>query len=157
MTNRKNLHDYGLVLILLGVLNLFNFLSTVISGWINGTISNELATVEADILVAVKAVLIIFAVIMGLLAFADAFVGFKALKVSAKPTADKGYITVAKVFFIINVIGFVFSFAGLFDGAGDIIDKILSTANLALSAVAYIYFIKAAQAVRQDVLNGVTE
>ena len=155
MTNRKNLHDYGLVLIFLSVLNVFMFASTVIAGFVDGSMQAALATVEPEILVAVKVVLAIIGSIMGLLIVADALIGIKALKVSANPTADKGYITVAKVFFVLTVIATIANLFGLFDNAADHIDAVLSFLNTALSAVVYFYFIKSAQAVRNDFLNGV--
>jgi hypothetical protein len=155
MTNRKNLHDYGLLLIFLSILNLFMFASIVIADLVNGSIQEALSTVEPDILLAVKIVLGVFGAIMVLLIAADAFIGIKALKVSAKPTADKGYITVAKVFFVLSIIATIANLFGLFDNAADHIDAVLSFLNTALSAVVYFYFIKSAQAVRNDFLNGV--
>ena len=154
MTNRKNLHDYGLVLILLGVLNLFNFLSTIIASMVDGSITNAFADVESDIIVAVRVVLTIIGLLMSLLSFADAFVGIKALKVSAKPTAENGYIIAAKVFFVFSVLSVIAGIIVLTDGNGQIVDKIINLANAVLSVVIYVYFIKAAQAVRRDVLNG---
>ena len=155
MENRKNLHDYGLVLIVLGVLNLFMFVSTVITGLVDGSLAEGLATVDADILVAVKVVLGVFAVLMGLLVFADVLIGMKALKVSKTPNTDKGYITAAKVFCVMSIISAISAFVTLFDGSAPIVDAILNLANAALGAAVYIYFIKAAQAVRRDVINGV--
>jgi hypothetical protein len=155
MQNRKNLHDYGLVLIVLGVLNLFMFLSTVVAGFVDGTMAESLATVEAELLVAVKVVLGVIGGLMGLLVPADILIGLKALKVSKNPNTDKGYITVAKVFFVMSVIATVSSIFPFFDANAPIVDTILTFANAALDAVVYILFIKAAQAVRRDVLNGV--
>ena len=155
MQNRKNLHDYGLILIVLGILNLFMFISTVIAGLVDGTIFEALATVEAEILVAVKIGLGVIGGLLGLLVFADVLIGIKALKVSENPTADKGHIIAAKVFFVISVISTVSAFSMFFDSNAPIVDSILNFANAALSAVVYIFFIKAAQAVRLDVLNGV--
>lgn len=153
MENRKNLHDYGLVLIVLGVLNLFMFVSTMITGLVDGSITAALANVEAEILVAVKIVLGVLGGLMGLLVFADVLIGMKALKVSKTPNADKGYITAAMVFFVMSIIAAVSAFASFFDGNTPIVDAILNFANAALGAVVYFLFIKAAQAVRQDVLN----
>ena len=153
MENRKNLHDYGLVLVFLGVLNLFTFVSTVITGLVDGTITEALANVEAEILVAVKVALGVVGGLMGLLVFADVLLGMKALKVSKNPSADKGYITAAKVFFVMSVISAVSAFASFFDGNTLIIDAILNFANAALGAVVYFLFVKAAHAVRLDVLK----
>ena len=155
MENRKNLHDYGLVLVVLGVLNLFVFVSTVITGLVDGSTAKALATVEPELLVAVKVVLGIIGGLMAFLVFADVLIGIKALKVSENPTADKGHIIAAKVFFVISVISTVSAFSMFFDSNAPIVDSILNFANAALSAVVYIFFIKAAQAVRLDVLNGV--
>ena len=155
MQNRKNLHDYGLVLIALGVLNLFMFVATVVTGLVDGTVAEALATVEAEILVAVKVVLGIFGGLLGLLVFADVLIGMKALKVSKNPTPDKGYIIAAKVFFVMSVIAAASAFATFFDANAPIVDTILNFANTALSAVVYVFFIKAAQAVRRDAIDGV--
>lgn len=153
MENRKNLHDYGLVLIVLGVLNLFMFVSTMITGLVDGSITAALANVEAEILVAVKIVLGVLGGLMGLLVFADVLIGMKALKVSKNPSSDKGYITAAMVFFVMSIIAAVSAFASFFDGNTPIVDAILNFANSALGAAVYFLFIKAAQAVRRDVLN----
>lgn len=154
MEKRKNLHDYGLVLVVIGVLNLFSFVLTVVSGLVDGTISKALANVEADIIVAVKVVLCIIAALMGLLAVADALIGIKALKISKNPKADKGHITAAKVFAVISVISAISAVVTLFDGTAPIVDAIITLANSVLNVVVYVLFIKAAQAVRQDVLTG---
>jgi hypothetical protein len=155
MRNRKNLHDYGLVLIILGILNLFTFGSTIVSGLVDGSVKDALATVDADILVAVKVVLGVIGGLMGLLVFADVLIGVKALKVSKNPVSDKGYITAAKVFFVISVISAISAFLSFFDGNASIVDSIINFANAVLDSVVYFLFIKAAQAVRRDVLGGV--
>jgi hypothetical protein len=154
MQNRKNLHDYGLVLIVLGVLNLFMFLSTVVAGFVDGTMAESLATVEAELLVAVKVVLGVIGGLMGLLVLADILIGLKALKVSKKPNADRGYITAAKVFFVMSVISAISAAVTLFDGSAPIVDAILNFANASLGAAVYVLFVKAANAVRRDVLGG---
>lgn len=154
MEKRKNLHDYGLALVVIGVLNLFSFVLTVVSGLVDGTINKALANVEADIIVAVKIVLCIIAALMGLLAVADALIGIKALKISKNPKADKGHITAAKVFAVISVISAISAVVTLFDGTAPIVDAIITLANSVLNVVVYVLFIKAAQAVRQDVLTG---
>ena len=154
MQNRKNLHDYGLVLILFGILNLYMFVSTVVVALVDGSMAAALATVEPDILVAVKVVIGILGGFLGLLAFADALIGAKAMRVSENPTADKGYIFVAKIFFVVSAIATISSIVALIDGKSPIIDTILNLANSALGTIVYFLFIKAAQAVRLDVLKG---
>ena len=151
---RKTLHDYSLVLILLAVLDVFSFFAMAIAGIVNGSISETLATVEPDLVGAVKIGLIVCFVIMALLTFSTAFVGFKGLKVSREPNADKGYITVAKIFLVLSAIAAVSFFASLFDGNSDLVDAIFSFANVVLDLVIYALFIKAANAVRADFLAG---
>jgi hypothetical protein len=155
MQNRKNLHDYGIVLILFGILNLFLFASSVVAGLVDGSIAKALATVPADILVAVKVVLGVIGGLTLLLVLADVFIGMKALKVSENPNADKGYITAAKVFFVLSVISAISAIVTLFGGNAPIVDAILNVVSSALSVVVYFLFVKHAQAVRRDVLNGV--
>ena len=155
MQNRKNLHDYGLVLIILGILNLFMFVSTVVASLVDGSTAEALAKVEAEILVATKVMLGIFGGLLGLLVLADVFIGIKALKVSKNPNTDKGYIIAAKVFFVMSVISAISAAVTLFDSSAPVVDAILNFASAALSAAVYVYFIMAAEAVRRDVLNGV--
>ena len=153
MKNRKNLHDLGLGLIIIGVLNLFMFVSSLVGGLVDGTINEALASVEPELLGAVKVVLTIVTMLMGSLVFADVFLGMKALNVSEHPTADKGYITAAKVFFVLSVIAVVSTFVSLFDGNTPIVDAILNFTTVTIDACIYFLFIRSAQAVRQDVLN----
>ena len=155
MENRRKLHDYGLVMLILGFLNLFMFGTTIVAGFVDGTIPKAFETVEADILLAVKIGVGIVGGLMGLLVFADAFLGIKALKVSKNPNAAKGYITVAKIFLVLSVISAASAIVSLFSGSINIVDGILNAVSSSLSAVIYIMFVGAAQAVRNDVLNGV--
>ena len=64
MDNRKKLHDYSIVMICFSVLNVFTFLGTVISTFIDGSFDKSLNSVEADIVGIVKIVLIIFSVVL---------------------------------------------------------------------------------------------
>ena len=153
MENRKALHDYSLLLVFLAVLNLFSFLSSVVGSIIDGTIDKALATADSDILVAVKVVLIIIAALMAVIAFSDAFIGFKGLKISREPKADKGYIIAAKVFMVINVLATIFAIVALANGSTPIIDGILNLACVVTDVFAYILFIKAATKVRKEVIE----
>lgn len=154
MQNRKNLHDYGLVLMILGITNLFMFVTTIVAGLVDGTFAKEFATVNAEFLVAAKVMVGVIGGIMGLIVFGDTLIGMKALKISKNPNADKGYITAAKIFFILSGISAISAFLSLLNGSAPIVDTILNLVNAVLGAIIYVLFIKAAQAVRQDVLNG---
>lgn len=155
MENKTKLRENGIVLIVLGILNVFTFVSTVVKSLIDGTISGALATVEADILVAVKVVLIVLCVIMVLIAAADIFLGVKAIKVSKNPNASKGYIIVAKVFLILTCIAVISNIISMFTGnAASAVDSGVNMASYALSLCIYILFIKSAEAVRNDYING---
>ena len=153
MDNRKKLHDYSIVMICFSVLNVFTFLGTVISTFIDGSFDKSLNSVEADIVGIVKIVLIIFGVLMMILALSDALIGLKGLKVSREPNADKGYIVVAKIFFVLNIFAVISSVTSLINNTTPIIDGILSLANTVLDVIVYALFIKAATAVRRDVIK----
>jgi hypothetical protein len=155
MKNKTKLRENGIVLIVLGILNVLTFVSTVVKSLIDGSISGALATVEADILVAVKAVLIVLCVIMVLIAGADIFLGVKAIKVSKNPNASKGYIIVAKVFSILTSIAVILNIISIFTGnAASAVDGCVNMASYSLSLCVYSLFIKSAEAVRNDYING---
>ena len=152
MDKRKNLHDYSLLLIFLAVLDVFNFVGTVIAGLVDGTVSKALESVEADILGAVKITLVVFAALMVLLTLAEAFIGFKGLKVSRQPSADKGYITAAKIFFVLSIIASVSTFTTFFEDGVSVVDTALTFTNAVLDIFVYAAFIKSAKAIRADFL-----
>ena len=155
MENKTKLRENGIVLIVLGILNVLTFVSTVVKSLVDGSISGALANVEADILVAVTVVLIVLCVIMALIAAADIFLGVKAIKVSKKPNASKGYIIVAKVFTILTCIAVISNIISMFTGnAASAVDGGVNMASYALSLCIYILFIKSAEAVRNDYING---
>ena len=153
MENRKKLHDCGLALVIVGILNLFMFISTVVEEIVDGSFAEALATVEADILVAVKIVLGIVFAILALLVFADVLLGIKALKVSKKPNASKGYITIAKIFLVLSCIAVISHVISIFSGNASAIDSALNVANATLSVSVYTLYVIAAGAVRKDFLN----
>ena len=154
MENKTKLREHGIVLIVLGILNVFTFVSTVVKSLVDGTISNALDTVEADILVAVQVVLVILCVIMVLIAGADIFLGIKAIKVSKNPNASKGYIIVAKVFAILTCIAVISNIISMFTGnAASAVDSGVNMASYALSLCIYVLFIQSAEAVRNDYIN----
>ena len=155
MKNKTRLRENGIILIVLGIFNVLTFVSTVVKSLIDGTISGALATVEADILVAVKVVLIVLCAIMVLIAGADIFLGVKAIKVSKKPNASKGYIIVAKVFLILTCIAVISNIISMFTGnAASAVDSGVNMASYALSLCIYVLFIQSAEAVRNDYING---
>ena len=70
MENRKKLHDYSLVMILISVLGLFNFVATIVGSFFDGTIETALASVDASILTPVKIALGVVVALMALLVLA---------------------------------------------------------------------------------------
>ena len=154
MENRKKLHDCGLAIIFAGILNLFMVGATFVAPMVNGTFTEELADVELDMLGALKVLLIIVAALMMIPAAADMLLGLKALKVSKTPKADKGYIIVAVVFLVISAISIISHINGLMSGNVPAVEVVLNTASSALSVCIYALLIKAAIAVRKDVLDG---
>lgn len=155
MKNKTRLRENGIVLIVLGILNVLTFVSTVVKSLVDGSISGALANVEADILVAVKVVLIVLCVIMALIAGADIFLGVKAIKVSKNPNASKGYIIVAKVFSILTCIAVIANIIAMFTGnAASAVDGGVNMCSYAVTLCIYSLFIKSAEAVRNDYING---
>ena len=153
MKNRKNLHGYGLVLIILGILHFFKYVSTIISSVIHGDMAKAFAEQNAGF--AVKIVTGVVFAILAFIVLADVIIGIKALKVSKNPTADKGHIVAAKVFFVLSVIAAVAALISIFGATKDSIDDcILNLSSSTLDACVYVIFIQAATAVRKDVLNG---
>ena len=156
MENKSRLRENAIVLIVFGILNVFMFVATVVKSLVDGTLTEGLANIEPDILVAVKVVLVIIGVLMTVLAAADLLLGIKALKVSKNPDASKTYITIAKIFLILSAIGVVTHAISIFNGtASSAIDAGLNTASATLSVCVYALFINSAEAVRKDYLNGV--
>ena len=153
MENRKKLHDCGLVLIIIGILNLFMFGATIVAGLVDGSVTEAMAVVEADILGAVKFMLGIVVVLMLLLVAADVLLGVKALKVSKTPNANKGYIIVAMVFLVMSFISIISQVKVLMSGSAPSVEVILNIVSSVLNVCIYALFIKAANAVRKDVLG----
>lgn len=153
MENRKTLHDCGLALVIVGILNLFMLGATMVADLVNGSIAEQLATVEADMLGAVKAVLFVTIALMAILVAADLLLGIRALKVSKTPNANKGYIIVAMVFLVLSAISTISHIDTLLNGRAPIVEGILNVVSPALSVCIYVLFIKAAFAVRRDVLS----
>lgn len=154
MENRKTLHDYSLVLILLTALDIFSLISNTITNYLNGVYDEALATVEPNLLTAVKVCLIVFFVLEVILIVSQILIGCKGLKVSRTPVASKGYITAAKVFFVLNIIAAVAAVIVLIDSQSSrLIDNSLNLLCAIADVVLYAYFIKAAKAVRRSVLE----
>lgn len=153
MDKKKHLHDYSLLLIFLAVLDVFTFVATVVASLVDGTVSDALASVEPDILVATKVMLGVIVALAVLLTFAEAFIGFKGLKVCREPSADKGYIVAAKVFLVFSVIASVATFVTFFENGVPVVDTAINFANAVLDVFVYACFIKYANAVRADVLT----
>ena len=152
MENRKKLHDYSLLLIFLSVLDLFTYFASLIASVINGTVSDALSTVEPDILGAVEVGLIIVACLMAVLTLSDAFIGIKGLKVARNPVADKGYITAAKVLFVLSILAFALHVSAYFEGSADVVQNTLTVVNTGLDVVVFAILIKVANAVRAEAL-----
>ncbi len=150
MEKRKNLHDYSLVMILLAVLGTLNFVATAVGSWVDGTVSDALATVEADLLLPVKIGLCVVAVLMVFLSLAEVFIGVKGLKISREPNADKGHIVASKIFLAINVLAVISLVASLINNEAPVVDTVLTLVNAVLDIIVYVYFIKSANAVRNE-------
>lgn len=153
MENRRKLHDWGIALIIIGILNVFVFVGTIVASMVDGSLAASLANVEPDIIVAVKVVLGIVCAFFGLLVVADVLLGVKALKVSKTPDASKGYIVIAQIFLIMSCIATISNSITVFIGGPSTVDACLNVANSTLNVCIYTLFVTAAKAVRKDVLD----
>lgn len=154
MENRRKLRENSLVLIIVGIFDLLLFGATIVDGFVTGAFNAELEKVDASLVSAVKIGLIVVGVIMALLVAADIFLGIKGMKVSANPTAKKGYITVAKVFMIMTCFAVISHAINIFGGKASALDSGMNLASAALSICIYVLFVNAAEAVRKDVIEG---
>ena len=151
MEKRNKLHDYSLALIFLAILDIFVLAGTVLAAYVSGTLQEALVLNNPENLTSVKVMLVVFAGFMGLMMLAEVCVGLKGLKVSRTPSADKGYITVAKIFLILSVIASVATFVGFFESTA-YVDSAITFVNAVLDVIVYAMFIKLANAVRADAL-----
>ena len=152
MEKRKKLHDYSLLLIFLAVLDVFSFFATLIASVVDGAVNEALAKVEPSLLDGVKIGLVVVAVLMAVLTLSEAFIGLKGLRVSRKPSTNKGYITAAKVFLVLSIIASASFFVSFFEHNTSIVNDIFNFVNAVLDVVVYVIFIKAANDVRADAL-----
>ena len=153
MENRKTLHDYSLVIILLALLSAFLFTGTMVAALINGSIDRLIASIDPSMVLATKIGLGVYAGLEICLILSQVIIGCKGLNVCQKPTSDKGYIVAAKIFFVLatlTAISAIFAIVGAKNGY--VIDTILSFVSAALDVVIYGMFIKAATAVRRDAI-----
>lgn len=154
MENRKNLHDYSLVLILLSLLDIVSIVTGSLASFFDGTVDKAITNAPSDIASYIRPVYIGIIVFSVILTAAQILIGAKGLKVSKTPSAAKGYITAAKIFLVLNVIGVVGSVSTLVQGEySDLFDAILSMIIVALDVFVYAIYIKVANAVRKDFLK----
>ena len=154
MKNRKILHDYGIILIVLAIIDLLSLVTSTITQIMDGTLDNVFATVESSLLTAVKVSLVAVIVLQAVLILAQIAIGWIGLKVSRNPVANKGYITAAKVFFVLNIIATICVVIVLISsGSNQLFNNILSLLCAVADVLIYYYFIKSAKAVRQSVLE----
>ena len=152
MEKRKNLHDSGLALVIVGLFHLFIYIATVVESLVDGSVSKLLAGADPTVSAITIATLVIISVFFALLVSADIFVGVKALKVSLEPTATIGYIVFAKIFCAVNLLGAIAAIISLCTGSAPVIDSVLSLSGAVFGASLYVLAIKAGYDVRNDVL-----
>ena len=155
MEQRKKLYDYSMCVMFLSVLNLFMFCATMVTAYVDGTIAEALKLAPAEYLGAVKIFLYVIMGLEVLLLAAQFIIGRKGMKVSKEPTAAKGYITWAKVFLVLSILSVLSIISDLVDPQlnASVFDMALNLVNAVLDVIIYIFFIKAANAVRKSVAN----
>ena len=155
MENRKKLHDYGLILIVFSFVSLVTFATGTISLFVKDDFITKLEAADS----AVRIVTIVLLCISGALSlcklFGECFVGYKGLQISKNPTAARGHITLAKVFFVLSIILAATLLVTLIsDKNADVLDTVFSLACAVCDIIIYKAYINAANAVRQDAIKG---
>ena len=155
MDNRLRLRDFGICLIVLTLLDVFTSVSTLLAGYFNGMFDRAFAGVDATVISATKVVMGVMLAFWAILIVAQILIALNGIKNSNNPTANKGYITAAKVFFALNLLGAISYFVSMFNmNAETAFDIVLAFASAACNVAAYAYFIKYANAVRNETLRG---
>ena len=154
MKDRKTLREGSIALIVLAVLDLINWVTSGLAEFINGDIDDAIAEVAPDLMSAVKACFVVILALQAALILAQIIIGWFGLKVSRNPIANQGYITAAKVFYVLNIIAAVSAVISLIGSGSDaLISNILTLICALADVLIYYYFIKSAKAVRQSVLE----
>ena len=153
--NKRNLRDTGVFLIVFAIIDLFTSATALIGGFFDGTFDKAFSGVEPDIATASKVVLGVIFGFWVLLVVAEILIGVKGIKASANPSAAKGYITAAKVFFVFNVLGVISYIVSMFEmTSATAFSTILAFISALCTAIIYGLFIKYASAVRAEFLKG---
>ena len=155
MDNKLRLRDFGICLIVLTLLDVFTSVSTLLAGYFDGTFDRAFAGVDPTVVTVTKAVMGAFLAFWAILIIAQILIAANGIKNSVNPTANKGYITAAKVFFALNLLGAISYFVSMVNmNAETAFDIVLAFASAACNVAAYAYFIKYANAVRNETLRG---
>lgn len=153
--NKRHLRDYGIALILFAILDLFTAMSSFLAGYFDGTFDKAFANVDPAVVTASKVVMAVLLGFWMILVIAEIFIGVKGITISANPSADKGYITAAKVFLVFNALGVLSYAVTIFNTtSATAFDNVTGLASATLSACAYGLFIHYATAVRDEFLQG---
>ena len=155
MENQKKLHEVGLCLVMLAIVDLVHTILNAIDIFIDDKIDEMIASAtNPDVANLLRPTLVVIAAVAMLLAIGQILIGVKGMNISKAPTAAKGHITAATVFLVLNAIAVVSSVYDLISGAEtNIISGALSIVTLVLDVVLFALFIKAAKAVRKDAQN----
>ena len=148
MENRKRLNEASIALIVLVAADLFCWFGTILSNYIDGTFEKHLAEDQVAYLPVALVILLVFGAI---LSGAQIVIGIKGYRNSKDPTGKKGYITAAKIFWVISVLGvFAYAYAVFTTSGSESLDNGLSAAGAALDVCIYTLFIHAANAVHKE-------
>ena len=154
MDNRRNLRDYSVCLLTLIALDIFTAFGTLVNGYFDGTFERAFANVDPSLATAAKVVMGVILALEVALIVAQILIGLKGIKISKNPTADKGYITAAKVFFVFSIIAAISYVISMFSiTAETAFNTIVSLLSTLCNVACYAFCIKFANAVRQDALK----
>lgn len=148
--NRKTLKEWGMVILIFAVCDLLTIITSFIGetgifDTINEHTDEAVREFGSVMLIAMLAIMVIFFVI-------KIFLGAKGIMVSKNPTDATGHITLAKFIVVLNVIALISSVTGLGESGinvMNILEVVVSVAEVFIT----VLFIKAAKAVREDVVG----
>ena len=152
--NRRRLRDTSICLIVIIAFDVFATATTLITQYFDGSFAPIFAEADPTVVTISKILLGVLLAFELFLIVAQVLIGVKGIKISENPTAETGYITAAKVFFILGCIAAITYVVGLFSVTSKtVFDTVLSLVSTLCDVAIYACFIKYANAVRQDALK----
>jgi hypothetical protein len=151
MEQRKELRGYSIVLIVLGIAELFKFVTSLIIMIKDGSLEAAFAGVEADVLTAVKITTYVILGLCALLTLADVAIGIKGIKIAKKPDSSKAHIVWGILLTVLTAIGLISPFLALVQGSDEVFANISALCSIVVDLMVLFDYVKYAIAVRKKI------